>query len=298
MMSAERKQIVQEVQERDSVVFDGDSIDDDRLKPNCDDGASTMSQAISLSDLNGNPIQANTEVPVPVDTENFKGQMYVKMKCEDMLEDYHEYFHGKKRTFELQVQGKFSGITEDDCVYLGVETPEYLRLGFWARMMLTLVKAFVHRIEPSSTVSLGDYYTGEVGAISFPLQESCDRLMVTPPGEEPPSLSRSDMLPEGMTKDERKMYTTYNNDDTYTLSMHGMYVDWLKWHVVNIPGVPDLHMESFCDDMPVSIVAYTLPKNHSGSHHCVEKKYIFQVKMSPNKEPSGVSTETVSEGSI
>eukprot|EP01134_Creolimax_fragrantissima_P001056 CFRG1056T1 len=273
------------------------------------DRSSLQASPLTLTDFSGNELGVNTEKPHIIDNELFSGHVLLKMKAGDMAEEYEKYFEGKKRTFELQVQGKFKDITDNDRVFLGVETPMPLNLGFWARMILTIVKAFVHQIEPSSVVSLGDISTNEVGAITFPLQESCDKLIITPPGEEPPELCKATMLPGGLSKAEMKKVVDYNNDDTYTLSMHGMYVNWLQWRLVNIPGVPNVHIENFCEDMPVSFVAYTLPKTYNGPHMQADKRYLFQVKMSPasrsiidasddSQTMSQTTTSTGSENSL
>ena len=47
-----------------------------------------------------------------------------------------------------------------------------------------------------------------------------------------------DMFPDdSVAKHERKDYNDWNSEDTYSMSFHGMYTDWLKWEFVNIPGI-------------------------------------------------------------
>jgi len=113
--------------------------------------------------------------------------------------------------------------------------------------------------------------------IVFPLNRAADRMVITPPGEEPPKLG-VEMLPE--TDHKAKMNSTnpfpgYDDQSTYSFSWHSMYLDFMKWRVTNLPaGLLELDLHSFWQDVPMRLVTYELI-NPEKIHSIDNKRYLF-----------------------
>ena len=79
----------------------------------------------------------------------------------------------------------------------------------------------------------------------------------------------------------RVKHLSADGKTTYSMSMHGMYVDFAKWSVVHIPGVPDVSLARFLGpDMPIEIVCYAL-RDGKKPHTQDNKDYLFAFQISP-----------------
>ncbi|KNC84361.1 hypothetical protein SARC_03406 [Sphaeroforma arctica JP610] len=93
------------------------------------------------------------------------------------------------------------------------------------------------------------------------------------------------MLPEPIDKKERSsMQLVCDAKQTYTISFHGMYVDFMKWKGVNFPGMRDVEISSLIGKIALRMVAYTVPRAYEGPHTEALKKYCFCFEMRNNGE--------------
>lgn len=58
-----------------------------------------------------------------------------------------------------------------------------------------------------------------------------------------------------------------------------MYVDLVRWKLVNLPTFDDVSLNTFLKGMPLRFVGYTLPKSHRGPHRQSDKKYLFAFEL-------------------
>jgi hypothetical protein len=121
---------------------------------------------------------------------------------------------------------------------------------------------------------------GEVPHIVFPLIKMMDRFIPTNPLEEQPPPLGTDMLPKLNTdnKDKRQILA---DGTVYSMSFHSMYIDFVGWKTVNIPGIRDVDLHGFWGDSPLYITAYDLvpgPKE-DGRHLQQQKRYFFRFKI-------------------
>ncbi|KNC53792.1 uncharacterized protein AMSG_09512 [Thecamonas trahens ATCC 50062] len=202
-------------------------------------------------------VTPNTREPVVIDNDFFSGRMIVKMISDPPDPHYAPYFALGKRSFEIQIQGKFK-VVPQGTLYMGVES-----------MIRGLHSSFGTRDD------------SELPHIVFPLTMSVDRYIVTPPGESPPDLCVM-MLPG--TDDENaarrknaRIDDTFTTTDTYTLSFHSANLDLVQWKAVKIPGLSDLELTSFVADQPLRIVAYTMGHGDftHRPHLTADKTYLF-----------------------
>ncbi|XP_063932430.1 uncharacterized protein LOC135144334 isoform X2 [Zophobas morio] len=221
-------------------------------------------------------ITPNSRRPDSFATE---GLCLIKIRTEPNTGPYQSYFEGRNRTFEFQVQGKFlHDLDHDDKIWFGIELKRKLHVGLIGKAIMNTVLALCERLVGGIHYSWGEKDGSDCSHVVFPLETTVDRLIITSPGEEPPPLCVG-MLPEPLDKKARaSLEHYYLAENTYTFSMHGMYVDFIKWAVVNFPGKKKIDIRTLLGDLPLWLVAYTVKKNDK-IHHRDRKKYLFSFEI-------------------
>jgi Protein of unknown function (DUF1769) len=102
----------------------------------------------------------------------------------------------------------------------------------------------------------------EATHLSFPVEASMDRIVITKPGETPPELGGE--LFESIASVKRRRRTgagaiDWNLEDTYTLCLWSAYFDWIKWKSLNVPGCRPFSLVSCVGNQPVYLNVYELP---------------------------------------
>ena len=221
----------------------------------------------------------NTRGPVAFKNDVFEGRVQIMLKCEPEDPHFADHFAGKRRTMEVQIQGRFLEKPRGT-LYIGGEIPDKMNIGVMMRtlagMMLRMVKSLAHG---KFHHSFGSESKDEIPHIVTSMYCGVDRFMVTPPGETPPALGRE--FPE--TDADRKVRRSSSNEldidtsSTYSLSYNSMYIDLLGWRVVKIPGFKPIDLHNYWDDQPLIVPLYDLVgdgKFHSGNN----KRYFFRLE--------------------
>ena len=102
----------------------------------------------------------------------------------------------------------------------------------------------------------------EATHLSFPVEASMDRVIITKPGETPPELGSELFETNASVKRRRKMgagSVDWNLEDTFTLSLWSAYFDWIKWKSLNVPGCRPFSLVSCVGPQPVYLNVYELP---------------------------------------
>jgi hypothetical protein len=126
----------------------------------------------------------------------------------------------------------------------------------------------------------------ERGHICFPASTFFERLIVTPPGETPPTMSE-DFEEAADSVQARKAYKKkidWNADDTYSMSFHSMYLDFPTWSVVQLPIGRDMSLQTFWGNSLASVVFYEV-EDSNDRHLTATNKYIAAIRVR-NKEAS------------
>lgn len=221
------------------------------------------SLAVSLLEKNGKlqpGFPLNSREVVPVETDLFVGRMLMILRPIDPEDDPYwndRIFSKRKRRIVLQLQGKFKR-APIGTVYAGGEISEQMRLGLVAKgicgILLKLVKSFA----PDTHYSFGDNGAKEKPHIVIPAWSFFDRLVVTKPGEEPPELGQDFFEPEEsvVARKNLKSRAQWNTDDTYSMSFYSMYMDLVKWQIVQLPVTSDIDLKTFWGNSFLRIVLY------------------------------------------
>lgn len=76
-----------------------------------------------------------------------------------------------------------------------------------------------------------------------------------------------------------RIVESYNTENTYSFSIHSMYLDLANWQFTNLPGIGSIDLDAFFKGMPLRFVCYSLPKGHEGPHLQKQKNYLFSFEL-------------------
>jgi len=243
------------------------------------------------------PLQVNSRVPVPIETALFSGCALFLVRPEPEAADTYymgKVFRGRRRRFEVQVQGRFKAATPGG-VFTGgeVELPQ-MQLGLLtkgvARGVLSLISAVLPIHFSFGNPSLSQ--NAERPHIVSNLMIAADRMIVTPAGEAPPPLGTDatfdleDLEDNAARKRRRQLGAIpFEVGPTYTFSFNTSNLDLPTWKMVGVPfsGTVDLH--NFWQDGALRIVCYHLrPKSGakagaSDAHQPASADYAFAIRI-------------------
>jgi hypothetical protein len=124
--------------------------------------------------------------------------------------------------------------------------------------------------------------------LSVPSFEFFEAIVVTPDGNQPPSLGNVDFK---KMKGCISSPCDWNTSDTYTLSWYTMYLDLPSWRMVQLPFAPSLDLRTFWGQSTLRVSAYentTAPQD--GRHLTKDNTYYFdlQIKFHGGQEADNV----------
>mmetsp|Transcript_2996 Transcript_2996/g.4552 ORF Transcript_2996/g.4552 Transcript_2996/m.4552 type:complete len:1659 (+) Transcript_2996:117-5093(+) len=251
---------------------------------------------LRVLDQSGKIIPVNSEKPVPIESEYFKGCILIMVKCDGDLSEYNRHanhFQGKQRKFEVQFQGQMKFLPKGE-VMLGGELFDKMQISFVTRSLLSFLMKFAMSLNPFLHFGFGEEHRKdgmfEYPHLTFPLFRVMDRVVVTPPGGELPTLGKE--LPEVdadriARRSGKGPHMTFQQDHTYSFSFHSMYVDFSRWSICNFPGYRAIDLKNFLGQQNIKVVCYELvPPENSNSdsnkslpHYNAYKKYLTSMEL-------------------
>jgi hypothetical protein len=230
----------------------------------------------------------------PLDNECFSGQVFLMIRTPDVDEklspkpsgqvprDISTYFKDKKRRFEFQFRVNLKKVPTGP-LFLGCEVEEPINVGRVAKGLSGVLLAMIRRINSGFHYSWGvdkttdsaDINNGkyEKTHLSFPVEASMDRIVITKPGETPPELGSELFESDASVKRRRKLgagSVDWNTEDTYTMCLWSAYADWLKWKSLNVIGVRPFSMSIVTGTQPIYLSVYEV-KNISNAEYKKQK---------------------------
>jgi hypothetical protein len=247
------------------------------------DGQHKSLKMLSVMDcVSLNEIVPNAE-PVVIDNDCFSGHVMLLVRTPD-VDDHKEcaptldsamriskYFRNYKRRFEFQFQIKLKKVPTGP-LFLGCEVDEMIKISRWTKGLTGVLLAMIRRINSGFHYSWGiekdstdpeDLEAGryEKTHLSFPVEASMDRIVITKPGETPPELGFALHETNASVKRRRRMgagSVDWNLEDTYTMCLWSAYCDWIKWKSMNVPGVPPFSLGVVTGQQPIYLSVYEL----------------------------------------
>lgn len=221
--------------------------------------------------------------PVVIDNECFTGHVMLLVRTPD-VDDARElppasdsanriskYFKSYKRRFEFQFQIKLKKVPTGP-LFLGCEVEEMIKISRWTKGLTGVLLAMIRRINSGFHYSWGvekdkmskdDMNNGdyENTHLSFPVEASMDRIVITKPGEEVPALGYLLHETNASVKRRRRIgagSVDWNLEDTYTMCLWSAYCDWIKWKSMNVPGVRPFSLGVVTGRQPIFLSVYEL----------------------------------------
>lgn len=248
-------------------------------------------------------VPCNTTAAVPIENENFKGEVLLLYKPTEGLDGGHPYyrhFRHRKRNWELRLQGKFKkaprgrlfvgAVLRDFNYDQPVASSSILAMN----TAITLVK-YQYRIYFSWGARCQEALRedAELGHAVSDLTVF-DQIIITPNGRPIPhvasdlddpseeyglSLMRRDVGLAEYSKMIQEIEGTLNTEDTYTFRLWGPapFLDVLNWQLKMGARVS---LDHFMKDFPIHVCMYDLPAGHENGnsdprHLESKKRYYF-----------------------
>jgi hypothetical protein len=181
-----------------------------------------------------------------------------------------EYMKGQQRRWEFQFRVKFKKVPTGP-IFLGCEVERKMKLGRMTKALTTFLLNMIGRINTGFHYSWGitkkttmdDLKTGnyEKTHLSFPIEASMGKIVITKPGETPPPLGKE--LPESDESILRRKRLgggciPWNCEDTYTMCLWSAYVDWIQWKCMNVIGVAPFPLGLVLGTQPITLCVYEI----------------------------------------
>jgi len=220
--------------------------------------------------------------PAILSNECFEGKVMLLVRTPD-VDDPHdpqvaslgatptrisEYFKGKKRRFEFQFQVRLKRVPTGP-LFLGCELEHSIKVGAITKGIVNILLAMVRRINPGFHYSWGDKIDKkamesgkyEKTHLSFPVEASMDRIVISKPGESPPALGQELYESNESVKRRRKAgagCVDWNLQDTYTMCLWSAYCDWIQWKSMNVPGMSPFSLSRVTGQQPIYLSVYEI----------------------------------------
>lgn len=222
--------------------------------------------------------------PIPIDNDMLSGEVLYMVRTTDadlkqtpaitggnsQNDSTSNYFRGKKRRTEIQMQFKFKRPPqphEPFFICLSIDRP--IKFGLIQRAFIKALLSFIqqkhrlfsHQLSPDTNISEDDKQAGryEQTRLSLPAEVCIDRIVITKPGDIPPKLGGEIYEdPTSIEKRKKGSGILFNNADTYTFSVYTAYIDCAKWKVVSIPAIRPFSLATANEAQPMNIKFYTL----------------------------------------
>lgn len=221
--------------------------------------------------------------PYPIDNECFSGEVMMMIRTPDVdepnisiplsesAERISDYMRGRLRRFEFQFRVKLKRVPTGP-LFLGCELEHPIKIGRVTKGLTGVLLAMIRRINSGFHYSWGveknaknvDHAAIQEGSyekthLSFPVEASMDRIVITKPGETPPELGHELFESPESVKRRRKMgagSVDWNLEDTYTMCLWSAYCDWIKWKCLNVPGVRAFSLCTVTGAQPIYLSVY------------------------------------------
>ena len=191
--------------------------------------------------------------PVRINGEHFEGLLFFKTCAYPTDPRVARYFEGRRRTFEIQIQGQFKYPLEGD-VYLNAYLANRMELGIGGSAIVNVIVACLRQMSRLAVIT-----TGDRPSIALSLTKSLDRLIETEPGQTPPAVG-VDMFPERPSFIKLNEGVSYGPGKTYSFSFSSCHLDFEEWNVVNLPGISSVGLDKFWGDQPLHVALTALPR--------------------------------------
>lgn len=264
----------------------------------------------------------NSAHPIAFENEFFQGQFLLMVREQAPASEFakptiwNRLFERKPQLLWMQVQGRFKRAPPPGArCFIAMELPSSdFSISYWARQALEAAIAITRLFMPSLHIAFADEELettppedDELPHVAFPLYQAVDEMIVTsfPDGQDKaPVLGQTASFGETPEQKAARQHVPpgqecFTTGSLYSFQFHTKYLDLPNWKLVNLPGLPDLSLDSICGHQPIRMAAYMItapqdpavelqPSPHSPfeTHARAIKKYLFGFSLHYQKKKS------------
>jgi len=237
----------------------------------------------------GTPLEINALDGCPFSNDYFEGKvLFLHLADSDPTlkrASYDNHFDGKKRRFEIRIQGRFK--VDPGEVFISGQLPRTLGLSWtmnvtvrWLLGVASAITAargiwFAYNLEETTTEE------GDVAKPYYAIPIFAANVIVrTPAGELPPEIASP--FEETPIEKRTKIVQEFNTADTFTFVLWDMYFDFCQWQLCNLPFGWSGSLASFIGEQPIHLTAYGIGPPHGarawhGLHFESKKNYLMEL---------------------
>ena len=237
-----------------------------------------------IDSYSGERVYCNASKPHHISNEWFDMQMLVLIRTPDVddpsngrgtaaNEKVADYMRSKQRRFEFQYRVRLKKKPVGKQVYFSCELEEPIKMGIVTKAFVGAAMAFMKSTNPTFHYSVTGSKESSDGRyekphMSFTVEGSLDRLVVTKPGQKPPELGKPiHEDPESIKRRKKGVLIDWNTKDTYTMALWSAYVDFLDWKVLNLPGIRPFGLSSVLASQPIYLTMYLIEDDRDNDKH-------------------------------
>lgn len=235
-------------------------------------------------ELNGSSITINDNEAYTINSDIFVGKALLKIPTGEHPSPNSAFFEKNPRLqFSIDVQGQFTRRPQGS-LWIGVELAGPLQVSWMQKQFLKTILAAGNSMSSSPlhhSFEGGLDEEGSVPHVMVPFQVGADRLVVTPPGEEPPPLCVDGFPAE---QDCRGAPLELSAGTTYSINFKSSTLDFLNWSAVNLklPGCSGgLDLGAFVGTTPIRVACYHYKGDAGGDHLFADREYLFAFTFTP-----------------
>lgn len=206
--------------------------------------------------------------------------------------DYGEYFAGKTCRWEVRIQLEFKRPPPTGELFFGIEMENYVPTNAATRVVASAFVSALRKVVGEGLYqSFGDDPKIAAGELEkpqciFPFW-AWDQFIVTPEGEDAPSLTdvdfpvmgyrRSAMGMQEYGREVEALRTTLQQGRTYTFChwFFSHFVDVVNWQMSGLPLMAPIDFNTMCGAPPVHFEIYAMETDKNEKRHLLSRKIFF-----------------------
>lgn len=253
-------------------------------------------------------IESNLPVPTPFENQHCSGEFLplhrpTHDKALDRSGDYPyaDHFKGRKRLWEMRWTFRFKHDVTDGMRF-GIELDQYVPVNASTRWLMEMAVGLLAQTAGKELYhSPGDDPGRVLGELEKPVftmpMFAFDQIVVTPAGEDPPSLTDPAFADLGIKRsDDRAAFIREVSNmklkpgAVYTFAFWGIsqFLDVIKWEMQKIVPFKSFDFNLMCKAPPVNLVLYTVKEEElqDDKRHLQDKKtYYFRLAFWSSMKP-------------
>eukprot|EP00037_Helgoeca_nana_P005108 m.49444 g.49444 ORF g.49444 m.49444 type:complete len:515 (+) comp16117_c0_seq1:159-1703(+) len=220
-----------------------------------------------------------------IDSEHFEGTVLFLVRTDPLPPIMADYFLGKQRLVEMQIQGRFKTVPTGR-LFMGGELIGLAKMNLnavWRGIAWGVLRA-IRALSPGELHHSFGSET-EHPHISSTAFNMLEKVVVTPADQVPPQLGREIYEDPVERKARRRAskHPTPNTTDTYTFEFHTAYADLVSWRCTNLPGVGSMDLHRFWENASFALVLYDgVATDGVTNHTFADRRDFFRIQIAEN----------------